>query len=586
MQAILLFDERVEGDKKKMNEDHMHDAKQPGRRSATPAMVIEVQIRQPRSDCPIYTWDRERECMRVTAIYHAKSGLPADLASFQIEGQMEFPLLLLSTSSFPPRTLVQARVLGALCHPSLHNKERAFPADGWVFVAVAEVDASLATYHSIDMLPASQVAAMKAYVQTQAWDELQHTAGEIVSCDTETAARSIRETRLLLKREQRMHSKGKSWLRRDEEEEKPVAWRAIEGLSEALRVQLLHDKTLQADPTAPHAKAEHLIRFVPQRFQHALSDLLLDDERLLAFVERPLLRHRTGWLGMQTWRSNEGLFLITDRQVLWLRDFLTPGSSFLPGGYIAHIAPLERLQGITPLPSGKVSGEFADRVEPPDSPYQRLVMEVASSSGSELFAVEFPDKVEIEKALARVTSVLRAFLPSSSGTDDRRVRRLPVVEAWVPRGAEAEQLALLGGTVPSAIAEQLESQLSHLLKTTGEELLTSALVPALEDYKSPARLIALTRRTLLVLEDARSTSRRSWGERASQVEHEYRYDLTTISSAQLRQSLLGSSLSIFVPQPDGRTQQHVFPFHSPAIARFLPLFTRLRLLLGAPYRTS
>jgi len=101
-----------------------------------------------------------------------------------------------------------------------------------------------------------------------------------------------------------------------------------------------------------------------------------------------------------------------------------------------------------------------------------------------------------------------------------------------------------------------------------------------------ARLAALTCRTLLVLEDARGTSRRSWGERASQTEHMYRYGLTSISSAQLRQSLLGSSLSIFVPQPDGHTQQHVFPFHSPAIARFLPLFTRLRLLLGAPYRAS
>ena len=213
-------------------------------------------------------------------------------------------------------------------------------------------------------------------------------------------------------------------------------------------------------------------------------------------------------------------------------------------------------------------------------------MEVASSTGSELFAVEFPDKAEIEKVLARMTSILRAFLPSPSGMDDRRVRRLPVVEAWVPRGAEAEQLALLGGTVPPAIAEQLESRLSYLLQTTGEELLTSALVPALEDYKSPARLIALTRRTLLLLEDARGTSRRWSGAPGDRAERVHHYDLATTSSAQLRHSLLGSSLSVFVPQPDGHTQQHVFPFHSPAIARFLPLFTRLRLLLGAPYRTS
>lgn len=76
-------------------------------------------------------------------------------------------------------------------------------------------------------------------------------------------------------------------------------------------------------------------------------------------------------------------------------------------------------------------------------------MEVASCAGGELFAVEFPQQAEIEKALARITSILRGFLPSPDGTEDRRVRRLPSVEAWLPRGAEAERLAGLGGIVPS-----------------------------------------------------------------------------------------------------------------------------------------
>jgi hypothetical protein len=564
----------------------MHHEQTRGRRPAPHPMVIEVQVRQPRGDCPLYTWDRERSCLRVTDIYHARPGLPADLASFQVEGQVECPLLLLTTLSFPPETLVQARLLGAWCHSSLQDEQRLIPVDGWVFVAVAEVDISLASYHSIAMLPAAQVAAMKSYVQMQALDEFQQMAGEIVTCDADAAARFIRETRLLLKREQRTRPKGKGWLRRGEEEERPMAWRAIEGLSQALRLEVQQGHFFEDGTLAPHAQPAYLIRFVPQRFQHALSSLLLDDERLLAFVERPLLRHRMGLLGMQTWRSNEGLFLITDRQVLWLRDFLTPGSSFLPGGYIAHAAPLERLQGIAVLPPGKAPDAFVGRLEAPESPYQRLVLEVASGTGSELFVVEFPNTVEVEKALARMMSILHAFLPSADGTNDRRVRRLPCVESWVPRGAEAEQLVLLGGTVPAEVAERLEAQLAHQLQATGEELLASALVPALEDYKSPARMVALTRREVLVLEEAERASGRLSRGRMGQSEQVHRYDLTTISSAQLRQSLLGSSLSLFVPQPDHQTQQHVFPFHSPAIARFLPLFTRLRLLLGAPYRTS
>ncbi len=572
-------------EQQEMKKHHTGYERKPGQPSSRSPMMIEVQIRQPQRDCPVYTWDRERECLRVTAIYHAEPGLPADLASIQVEGKMEVPVLLLSTSSFPPGTFAQAHLLGALSLALAEEQEHLYPSDDWIFVAAAEVDSSLSSYQSLEMLPPAQLGALKAYVRTHVKGERQLSTGGIQLHAADTAARCIRETRLLLKREQRLQPKGKSWLKR-EEEERPVAWRAIEGLAEALRLQLQHDALLQDSKTGPHAQAEHLIRFVPQRFQHALAILLLDDERLLAFVERPLLRHRSGLLGMQTWRSNEGLVLVTDRQVLWLRDFLAPGSGFLPGGYIAHMAPVERLQAITVLPAGNAPDELAGRLESKDSPYPRLVMEVASCAGSELFAVEFPQKAEMEKALARINGILRAFLPYPKGVDDRRVRRLPVVEAWVPRGAEAEQLAGLGRIVPAAIAGRLEQRLTSQLKRDGEELLVSALVPSLEDYKSPARLVALTRSALLVIEDASGKFHRASASRVSHSEQAHRYDIARISSAQLRHSLLGSSLSIFVPQPDGRTQQHVFPFHSPAIAWFLPLFTRLRLLLSWPYRES
>src|SRR6266700_1996702 len=584
MQVSRCRKKQWEEEKQEMKKHHTGHESKPGQPSSRAPMVIEVQVRQPHRDCPVYTWDRERECLRVTDIYRAEPDLPADLACIQLEGKLEVPVLLLSTSSFPPGTLAQARLLGAFSPTPVEEQEHLYPSDDWLFVAVASVDSSLSSYQSVEMLPPAELGVLKAYVRTQAKGERQQSSGGIQLHTADIAARCIRETRLLLKREQRMQPKGKVWFKR-EEEERPVAWRAIEGLAEALRLQLQQDALLQDSKTGPHAQAEHLIRFVPQRFQQALADLLLDDERLLAFVERPLLRHRTGWWGMQTWRSNEGLFLVTDRQVLWLRDFLTPGNSFLPGGYIAHVAPLERLETITLLPAGRTPDEFAERLESKDSPYQRLLMEVASSTGSELFAVEFPSKVEVEKALARISGILCAFLPYPHGSNDRRVRRLPAVEAWLPRGAEAERLAGLGGFIPPAIAERLEHRLSSEVRASGEELLVSASVPALEDYKSPARLVALTRSAVLVVEDTKGKFGSRTGAEGNQTEKVYRYDLATISSAQLRQSLLGSSLSIFVPRPDGPTQQHVFPFHSPAIARFLPLFTRLRVLLGAPYRT-
>ncbi len=568
---------------KKHRSDHEHEAE---KLSPIIPMMFEVKVHQPHRDCPMYSWDHKRECLHVMDMYHAQPGLPADLAATRLEGNLDVPVLLLGACSFPPGTLAQARLLGALSPTTSEEQEHLYPSDDWLFVAAVEVDASLSSYQSVEMLPPAQLGALRAYMRTYVEGEQQQSTLGIELHTADTAARCIRETRLLLKQEQRMQPKRKSWLKRDEEE-RPVAWRAIEGLAEALRLELQRDALLQQSKTAPHAQAEHLIRFVPERFQKALADLLLDDERLLAFVERPLLRHRTGVLGMQKWRSNEGLFLITDRQVLWLRDFLAPGSGFLPGGYIAHMAPLERLQAITILPAGNAPDELADRLESKDSPYMRQLMEVLSCTGSELFAVEFPAKAEIEKALAHINGTLRAFLPYSEGERDRRVRRLPTVDAWLPRGAEAEQLAGLGGNVPAAIAERLEQRLSSQLKRDGEEeLLVSALVPALEDYKSPARLVALTRSALLVIEDASGKSRRTRASRMDHTELVHCYTLTMISSVQLRHSLLGSSLSIFVPQPDGRTQRHIVPFHSPAIAWFLPLYTRLRLLLCGPYRES
>ena len=157
-----------------------------------------------------------------------------------------------------------------------------------------------------------------------------------------------------------------------------------------------------------------------------------------------------------------------------------------------------------------------------------------------------PEAALLKSAKIEINNILRAFLLYPEGVDDQRVRRLPIVEAWLPRGAEAERLAGLGGIVPADIAKRLEQRLANLLERDGEELLGQS----------------------------------------SQAEQVLRYDLAAISSAQLRHSLLGSSLSIFVPQSDGRTQQHVVPFHSPAIAWFLPLFTRLRVLLTGPYRNS
>ncbi|HZU03333.1 MAG TPA: hypothetical protein VFA10_26945, partial [Ktedonobacteraceae bacterium] len=94
----------------------------------------------------------------------------------------------------------------------------------------------------------------------------------------------------------------------------------------------------------------------------------------------------------------------------------------------------------------------------------------------------------------------------------------------------------------------------------------------------------LTRQAILLLEERNDKQRHAIRAQGDSIRQEQRYKLATISSAQLRYSLLGSGLSLFVPQPNGQTHQLVIPFHSPAIAWFLPLFTRLRVVLSGPCR--
>lgn len=549
-------------------------------------MVIDVQVQQPSQDCLMYNWDREHTCLRVSGIHPAEPGLPADRATFLLEGELAVPVFLVMPFSSPPGTSLQVRLLGALGYAIAADIDGTLPTDGWMFVAVMVADNTFSACESLTMLPQHLRQALESFVCRHIHNTSHLQSTQITWCDASTAARIIRETRLLLKRRQRSQTVKKHWLKRAEETP-PVAWRAVEGLSDTLRKQIQQAPFLHDGSIAPHTQAERLIRFVPQRFQHTLADLLHESEQVLAFGERPLLRHGTGLPGLPKWRSNQGVLLVTDRQILWLRDCFTPGAAnFLPGGYIARMAPLERVQGVGILPPGKIPAEPRARRDTKASPYLQLMIEVASSGGNEVLTVEFPHSMEMEKALARITALLGAFLPYQDGQTDRRVRCLPSVEVWVPQGAEAEQLARLGGIVPAAITERLEARLSDQVGSTQEEVLTSALVPALEEYKSPARLIALTRRELIVIDDTQGSARRWPKTKREQGETIHRYGIEAISSAQLQYSLVGSTLSIVEPPRAGQPLHHVFPFHSPAIARFIPLFTRLNMLLRMPYTTQ
>jgi hypothetical protein len=534
------------------------------------APTVEVQMQRNRADCWAYAWDRDQAQLRLTERLPAHTDLPADLATLRLEPQVEVPVYVLTSVSIVPGTAVTVHVLGAFCTSVPSQAEaRTFPLAGWTLLAVP----ALADIAADEMLISAQQEAVRLSLQAQQGI----TADELTLCSATTVAERLREARVWLKRARRMLHGQRQTARQGDEP--AVAWHAVEGLTPEQHAQIAQAQTI--DQLASTLQAEQLIRFVPPRFQHTLEQVLLDDERLLVFLERPLLRHRAGWLGMQQYRANAGLLLVTDRQVLWLRDFFSPGASMFPEGYIARSIPLERLTDISLVPAGIASSSVGIPLEEETSPYVRLVLTIENCVGQERYEVAFPADKTSEDALERMEHVLRAFVPLA-GPQERHLCRLPVLEPWIPQGAEARRLTGLGGVVMDAVKHCLEQHLSETLHAAGEELLVATTVPALEAYRSPARLVALTRTAVLTFDAFTEKARGPWKAAQEPLVQAQRYELAQISSVQLSYSLLGSSLCLFLPQPLGSTQERVIPFHSPAIAWFLPLFTRLRLALSMP----
>ena len=156
--------------------------------------------------------------------------------------------------------------------------------------------------------------------------------------------------------------------------------------------------------TEPHTWAERMVASLPSRFQRYVQDELLDEERILFFVERPPFRPpgaRWGLLRRQ--RLSEGLLIITDRQVLFMEDALPPDITMVDWGYIARTTAVERIQG-------------AELRAEPDRAV--LHVRVQAESGSEHLSVPFPP--ECKDPLAEVELLLRSF----ASPEGNAVRRL------------------------------------------------------------------------------------------------------------------------------------------------------------------
>lgn len=172
-----------------------------------------------------------------------------------------------------------------------------------------------------------------------------------------------------------------------------AAWKAQPGVRG-------RDGSLYAEP---HTWAERMVASLPSRFRKYVEDELLDDERILAFVERPPFRPPgPRWGVLLRRRLPEGLLIVTDRQILFMVDAIPPGATMVHWGYVARTTAVERIS--------------AAKLKTDDD---RAVLEVAvqAQSGVEHFSIAFPPAHG--DALREVQSVLAKF--SAPGQAVRRL---------------------------------------------------------------------------------------------------------------------------------------------------------------------
>jgi hypothetical protein len=536
-------------------------------------------------------------------------------------------VVLLADPPVPPGTWARARPLGAW-RPYPAPGEPALPAPtmpddatlealgAWTIIAVPEADAAFDAAASIADLPEAWRVRLDGALRSLDASAGHPAAPSAVWLDARAATDLCNRARLAARRtrggddavgmtlaEGREGHAGEAGGR--------AAWRALSGLSAA---------ELRALGPGAYSEAEHLLRFIPHRFSRYLGELLARDERVLFFAERPAATpHAAGRVrdliaGRRPARLQAGLLLVTDQQVLCVRDFAPPDATLVEWGYLARSYPLGRLVGACALPPHAAFTSLAERETaqalglPVDDAARataalralgadsrrelaadalaRLVVAVEGRAGLELAAMAVPS--EVAGGLDWAAQLLRGFAPrrGAMGTADRRLRPLPAVGAWDPPPEEVKRLEGLGGEIAPPLRDALDAALAGALAPEEKPLAVARAADpdAGGGGQEAAHLLALTASRLIVARARRAPRSRPGATPVTVVTSR---DLGELTSASLQHSLLGCALWASRPArgaADGKADAPDFAvsFASPAIEPFRALFVRLRALLGGP----
>ena len=549
--------------------------------------------------------------------------------------------LLLATPANPAGAWVRVRVLGALrvtpgTDMSTIVARGADTLSAYIALAVPEADVTLVAASSLSTLPVPlrerALAALAGVApESRAWLEQELVTGERDTTgrwlEAEQVMAAYRATRAALShaaRDQRRagagfraerlttsaEAAGEALRQRLAREAAPVMpappspddqqagiehlpWRGIAALGPA---------ELRARGMAAYGETADLARWLPERFTRYLSGLLTPDERALFFIEAPRVVLR-GWTEPDVhrspvWRPNallagrrtrtltDGLLLVTDRQILLLRDYAHPDSVMTQWGYLTRSWPLGRLlaasvarQGVTLAEATRAWPERvrerlcaplpADEATAPVSASARMILALEGRNGVQVTGAAFPP--EAEATLERIAALTRRFVPllGEAGRGDWRLRRLPVVEPWRPTDSEARELESLGGMIPTSVTRALEVATAAAL-APDDLILAQARTPqANASGPALAALLTLTPSRLLL-----ATVGATSGAATSHLEV---FSLGAVSSAALQYSLLGCWFELALPRRGALPRRIAYP--SPLAMPFRALYLRTRSLL-------
>ncbi len=458
-------------------------------------MLVRVRTARPG---PRYSWDERAKALRLVAVEHGLAEPAEGGVVARTEGRPAGPLPVLLVADFPTgnEVLVEARVIAglaaedevvaAVCVPVMDDAA----AKAWDDVPAARRDLVLARAAALLKLPSLALVVVPPELTCEAVRRAMAEAAE-------ARARRASGTRYA------------------------AAWR-VTGPLRAERSG--------AREAEPHTVAERLLPLLPWRFQQYVERLLLWDERLLAFVERPEMAV-PGYIRRR--RLPHAIAVLTDRQYLWMEDDLPPGLTLTNWGFRAVSLPAERVlearvareRGVATLGVRVLAGEAAAALT-----YRFRADEIDALS-------------EVVAALGRFArprpSDLRRMYPPSR--PESPAVHLGIGD-WSALDKEWREGAEAGGVEPCRV-------------------LAAASAPPVA--RSAGGCVLVVRDAALV---ASGGKRRIF----------HRVALADLAGVELTLSLLGSRLALIGP----RGHLAAVDFEYPDAPAFLAAFTVLRHLLG------